>query len=68
LRPYNRKSLKLLAEAQAADILVTPDTHLLSGHDFGDISSFVAAGRAAAERERPSILEAVKNVVRPRPR
>jgi NTE family protein len=56
------------AEAQAADIVVTPRTHLLSGHDFGAISSFVAAGRAATEQELPSILEAVKRVVRPRPR
>ena len=55
------------AEAQAADIVVTPRTHLLSGHDFGAISAFVAAGRAATEQELPSILEAVNRVVRPRP-
>jgi NTE family protein len=57
-----------VAEAQAADIVVTPRTHSLSGHDFGAISSFVAAGRTAAEQELPYILEAVKKVVRPRPR
>ena len=56
------------AEAEAADILVTPHTHLLSGHDFGAISSFVAAGRAAAEQELPTILEAVNKVIQPRPR
>jgi NTE family protein len=55
-------------EAQTADIVITPRTHSLSAHDFGAISSFVAAGRAAAEQELPYILEAVKKIVRPRPR
>jgi len=38
------------AEAQAADIVVRPHTHLLSGHDFGAIESFISEGRTAAER------------------
>jgi NTE family protein len=56
------------AEAQAADIIVIPHTHLLSGHDFGAINCFVAAGKAAAEQELPSILESVNKALRPRPR
>jgi len=56
------------AEAQAADIVVRPHTHLLSGHDFGAIESFISEGRTAAERELPDILDAVRTLVRPRPR
>jgi len=56
------------AEAQAADIVVRPHTHLLSGHDFGAIESFISEGRTAAERELPDILDAVRSLVRPRPR
>ena len=56
------------AEAQAADIVITPRTQSLSGQDFGAIDSFVAAGAAAAERTLPTITSAIKAVLRPRPR
>jgi NTE family protein len=56
------------AEAQAADIVIRPRTHLLSGGDFGAISAFVAAGSAAAEQELPGILDAVDKLLRRRPR
>jgi hypothetical protein len=54
------------AEARAADIVITPRTHSLSGHNFDAISSFVTAGRTAAEQELPAILTAVESLLRPR--
>ena len=54
------------ADTQAADIVVRPHTHSLSASDFGAINSFISAGRAAAERELPDIVDAVKKLVRAR--
>jgi NTE family protein len=56
------------AELEAADIIVRPYTNLLSGYDFDAIDSFVAVGKAAAERQLRDIQEAVAKVLRPRPR
>ena len=56
------------AESQRADIVVNPGMQSQSGYDFGAIDSFISAGRAAAERELPDILDAVKKLLSPRPR
>jgi predicted acylesterase/phospholipase RssA/CRP-like cAMP-binding protein len=56
------------AETQAADIVINAGTQQHSGYDFDAIDSFISAGRAAAERKLPEILDAVKSLIRPRPR
>jgi len=56
------------AETQAADIVINPLMPSQSSYDFDAIDSLVAAGRAAAEQALPDILDAVKALVRPRPR
>jgi NTE family protein len=56
------------AETQAADIVINAGTQQHSGYDFEAIDSFISAGRAAAERKLPEILDAVKSLIRPRPR
>jgi NTE family protein len=56
------------AETQAADIVINAGTPQHSGYDFDAIDSFISAGRAAAERKLPEVLDAVKSLIRPRPR
>jgi NTE family protein len=56
------------AETQAADIVINAGTQQHSGYDFDAIESFISAGRAAAERKLPEVLDAVKSLIRPRPR
>jgi NTE family protein len=56
------------AESQAADIVIEPRMHLLSGHNFGANDSFISEGTAAAERRLPVILEAFQKLTRPRAR
>ena len=56
------------AEVQTADIIITPDTRALSGFNFKDIRSFIAAGTLAANRELPKITEAVQKLLQPRVR
>jgi predicted acylesterase/phospholipase RssA len=56
------------AETQAADIVINAGTQQHSGYDFDAIDSFISAGRAAAKRKLPEVVDAVKSLLRPRPR
>ncbi len=52
-------------EAETADILIEPDTHIYSGYNFDRFEAMVEAGRRAAEAKLPLIETTIATLLRP---
>lgn len=52
-------------DAEVADILIEPDTHIYSGYDFNRFDDMVEAGRRAAEAKLSLIQSAVETSMKP---
>ena len=52
-------------EAEIADILIEPDTHIYSGYNFDRFDEMVEAGRRAAAAKLPLIETTVSTLLNP---